>query len=150
PAMVGRVKRWLSEGRDVRIFTARVNGSIAVGKSGEAYSEVGVVESHIQQWCEKHLGRALPVTCAKDFGMIELWDDRCIQVIPNTGKTLAGEIEAERSALAGKTAAPPLATGRAIIDSDAAVLPNSGRETSPNVKNSESAAGAAGSREDWS
>ena len=25
--------------------------------------------------------------------MIELWDDRCIQVIPNTGRTIADEIE---------------------------------------------------------
>jgi len=35
PAMVDRVKRWLAEGRDVRIFTARVSGNIAVDKSGE-------------------------------------------------------------------------------------------------------------------
>ena len=36
--------------------------------------------------------------CFKDLGMIELWDDRCVQVIPNTGVALqfcmAGEATA--------------------------------------------------------
>jgi len=36
-------------------------------------------------WCEKHLGLALPVTCVKDMHMIELWDDRAVQVVTNTG-----------------------------------------------------------------
>jgi hypothetical protein len=121
PVMLERVKRWLSEGCDVRIFTARVSATIV---EGEIHHDVNVVERHIQLWCEKHLGRALPVTCAKDFDMIELWDDRCIQVIPNTGKTLADEFEAVRSALAGKAAAPPSA-GDHIADVDQRGSPNS-------------------------
>lgn len=40
----------------------------------------------IEEWCRKHIGEVLPVVCTKDFGMVELWDDRCVQVIPNTGK----------------------------------------------------------------
>src|SRR5271156_403401 len=106
PAMLERVKRWLSEGRDVRIFTARVDGgtaALSMGNSGgEDYRNVEVVEGHIRRWCLKHIGCELPVTCKKDFGMIELWDDRCIQVIPNTGRTIADELESQRAALAGK------------------------------------------------
>jgi hypothetical protein len=72
--MVERVKVWLSQGYEVRVFTARV-----------ANEADGVIAGVIQDWCEKHIGRRLEVTCQKDYGMIELWDDRCVQVIPNTG-----------------------------------------------------------------
>lgn len=33
-------------------------------------------ERAIRAWCKKHIGEELPVTCSKDPGMIELWDDR--------------------------------------------------------------------------
>jgi hypothetical protein len=39
----------------------------------------------IGDWCEEHIGVRLPITCTKDYGMVELWDDRAVQVIPNTG-----------------------------------------------------------------
>jgi len=39
----------------------------------------------ILDWLEKHGLPQLEVTNAKDMDMIELWDDRCVQVIPNTG-----------------------------------------------------------------
>lgn len=108
--MLDRVKRWLSEGKDVRIFTARVDGgtvALSMGdKNGEAHRDVENVRAHIEAWCVRHVGRVLPVTCQKDYGMIELWDDRCVQVIPNTGRTLADEFEAERSAIRGKVASP--------------------------------------------
>jgi hypothetical protein len=71
--MVNRVKNWLNQGHDVRIFTARV---------ADANPETFY---HIEQWCEKHLGVVLPITNAKDFEMIELWDDRCVSVAENTG-----------------------------------------------------------------
>lgn len=109
--MLERVRRWVwDEGKDVRIFTARVDGgevAIAAGDSnGEAHRNVDAVRGHIEAWCFNHIGKILPVTCKKDYGMIELWDDRAIQVIPNTGRTIADELESERSALAGKVAAP--------------------------------------------
>ena len=72
PSMVERVKQWLSEGREVRIFTARA--------ADGAYSH-----EYIEKWCEEHIGQKLPVTCMKDYGMIELWDDRAVAVVPNTG-----------------------------------------------------------------
>src|SRR5271169_615604 len=96
PAMLSRVRKWLSEGREVRIFTARVEqDEVAIGTNGQAGDDVGRVERSIRAWCKKHIGQELPVTCRKDFGMIELWDDRCIQVIPNTGRTIADELESE-------------------------------------------------------
>jgi hypothetical protein len=74
--MVNRVKEWLSEGKDVRIFTARV--STKNPTKDESFIA-------IQLWCEKHIGTKLPITAEKDYGMIELWDDRCVEVIQNKG-----------------------------------------------------------------
>ncbi len=81
PAMVDRVKRWLIEGRDVRIFTARLSG-------GSRPTDRGSVERAIRLWCAEHLDRVLPITNVKDFDMIELWDDRAVQVECNTGKVI--------------------------------------------------------------
>ena len=80
--MIARVKRWRHEGREVRIFTARVDGGVG---SIEA-ADVAAVRGHIEDWCLKHIGEVLPVTNVKDFGMIELWDDRAVQVRANTGE----------------------------------------------------------------
>lgn len=82
PAMLERVKRWLAEGRDVRIFTARA-------ASARSFEEHEVTISTIIAWCERHLGRALPITALKDIGMAELWDDRVVAVEPNTGRALS-------------------------------------------------------------
>jgi len=81
PLMVERVKGWLQEGKDVRIFTARV--------AGLTEASDGKIIVEISDWCEKHIGQRLPITCEKDFGMIELWDDRCKQVERNTGELIA-------------------------------------------------------------
>ncbi|HEV7522984.1 MAG TPA: hypothetical protein VGP89_17920 [Candidatus Angelobacter sp.] len=84
--MVERVKGWLAEGREVRIFTARVYCP-PPGEDGflERRSEVFRGISLITAWCMEHVGQALVVTCTKDYGMIELWDDRAIRVVANTG-----------------------------------------------------------------
>ena len=39
---------------------------------------------------------SLEITNAKDMDMIELWDDRCVQVIPNTGKPIGPNPEPYR------------------------------------------------------
>jgi len=80
PLMVQRVTRWLEEGKDVRIFTARVTGRSLQDNSDQMYK--------ILAWCLEHIGISLPITATKDMQMIELWDDRCVQVIPNTGISL--------------------------------------------------------------
>lgn len=83
PLMVERVKRWLADGIEVKIFTARV-AEAEMNADGTAH-DVSAVVSAIEEWCEKHIGQKLEVTNKKDFQMIELWDDRAIQVIANTG-----------------------------------------------------------------
>lgn len=84
PAMAQRVRAWLRNGIEVRIFTARV------GPRGRAKHSITEIEARIQDWTEQHFGVRLPVTNEKDFGMFELWDDRCVQVEINTGRRVDG------------------------------------------------------------
>ncbi len=77
--MVRSVRRWLAEGKEVRIFTARA--------SGRDPAEVLAVTQAIDAWCVEHIGQPLKITCCKDYQMVELWDDRCVQVEKNTGRT---------------------------------------------------------------
>lgn len=79
PAMLERVKRWLAEGRDVRIFTAR---------GSECDEERVHAHGLISDWCQEHIGMRLPITNVKDYHMVELWDDRCVHVEKNTGAVL--------------------------------------------------------------
>lgn len=81
--MVKRVKVWLSEGRDVRIFTARVSKNNQRNQNYDLEEQITTIET----WCVKHLGQKLPITCSKDFETVEIWDDRAIGVIKNTGLT---------------------------------------------------------------
>lgn len=81
PAMVERVKQWLAEGKEVRIFTARVCNR---------QRHLERVLAAIYAWCKEHIGCWLPVTNVKDFDMIELWDDRAHRVERNTGRLLSG------------------------------------------------------------
>ena len=88
--MLERVKLWLNERRDVRIFTARAYRMIYPVGSPEHTESIFVI-GVIHQWLMSHGLPRLPVTCFKDFGMIQLWDDRCVQVIPNTGLRADGK-----------------------------------------------------------
>lgn len=80
--VIEHVRRLLAEGVRVKIFTARVSpitdffGNVVVNKEER---------EKIEQYCVLHLGRKLEITCCKDYGMIELIDDRAIQVVPNRG-----------------------------------------------------------------
>lgn len=84
--MLDRVRGWVEDGREVRIFTARVAPS-SIAANGLSLEDV---LGPIKAWCFNHIGRHLEITHEKDFGMVELWDDRCVQVIPNTGKRADG------------------------------------------------------------
>jgi hypothetical protein len=81
PLMVARVKKWLTLSQEVRIFTARVADQ----------TTRSAVTVAIQNWCILHIGQILPITNKKDHHMIELWDDRCVQVEPNTGRRVDGK-----------------------------------------------------------
>lgn len=78
PLMVNRVKRWLREGKEVKIFTARLAAS----------SQPDRTVSIIQSWCRQHIGKALPVTNVKDQFCEAIWDDRAFRVTRNTGRQL--------------------------------------------------------------
>lgn len=83
PLMLNRVKAWVAEGREVRIVTARVAPG-SFNEDGSSHN-IAEVRSAIEDWCEKHVGVRLQVTNEKDNHMYQLWDDRAIQVEPNTG-----------------------------------------------------------------
>lgn len=125
PKMVNRVKKWLSEGVQVKIFTARLHahGTQLIGDHSSTINEINNLRyqynesvknkqpdstllervssleksmrvdiiTPIQDWCEEHIGVRLEVTDRKDFGMTELWDDRAVQIIPNTGERADGK-----------------------------------------------------------
>ncbi len=70
--MMERVRGWLSEGVEVRVFTARAS--------------VPEYIPYVVKWIEKQGLPPLKVTNIKDFGMIALWDDRCVEVVTNEGR----------------------------------------------------------------
>lgn len=69
--MLERVRGWLDQGVEVRVFTARAS--------------VPEYVPYVTEWLEKHGLPGLKVTNVKDFGMICLWDDRCVEVATNKG-----------------------------------------------------------------
>ena len=71
PAMVNRVKRWLNDGKNVKVFTARVHLPESI--------------PYIEKWLKDVGLGGLEITNVKDFQMIELWDDRAVRVSVNTG-----------------------------------------------------------------
>ena len=79
PKMLKRVKTWLENGYRVKILTARVNPK---------NKDYLLAKAAIEQWCIKHIGTMLEVTCEKDYDMVELWDDRAVRVMVNTGEIL--------------------------------------------------------------
>lgn len=88
PKMVARVKRWIAEGEDVRIFTARMDGYHPI----DGPVPVHLVRAVIEEWCLKHIGIILPVTNRKDYWCKAIYDDRAIRVGQDTGK-IEGEEE---------------------------------------------------------
>lgn len=84
PAMIERMKDWIARGIEVRIFTARVCQPDLPGN--QARASVEEIREAIEDWTEEHVGTRLRVTNEKDFGMIELWDDRAVRVVANTGE----------------------------------------------------------------
>lgn len=85
--MVLRVQYWIKQGITVKIVTARA------AKSSHVNEICRRIElKAIEDWCLLHIGTVLPITNEKDFQMLELWDDRAVQVIPNTGKRADGNL----------------------------------------------------------
>jgi hypothetical protein len=72
--MLNRLKRWIAEGKTVKIFTARASSPRQVVM--------------IKKWLASYGLPDLEVTNVKDLRMIELWDDRCVQVMTNLGEPI--------------------------------------------------------------
>lgn len=107
PKMVERVLVWIAEGKDVRIFTARMPlpqdemKDQVCYKTGEMFNGV-MMKKAIADHCENTFGHRLRSQCFKDLNTIEIWDDRAVGVVANTGETLADAAVAEANALKGK------------------------------------------------
>ncbi|MBS3648731.1 hypothetical protein KEU06_08825 [Pseudaminobacter sp. 19-2017] len=78
--MVDRIKRWLANGVEVRIFTAR-------------WCDVEnrqTLQTLMHAWLAKLDIPPLKITNEKDFDTIEIWDDIAVGVEPNTGQCRMG------------------------------------------------------------
>lgn len=96
--ILSRLKQDLEEGKEVRIFTARVyplNMCVNPGmdlthllalSDDAAYIQAIEAVLAIRKWCVLHIGKVIPITNVKDPKMVLLYDDRCLQVVPNTGE----------------------------------------------------------------
>lgn len=80
--MLNRLRTWLAEGKTVKIFTARASSLRQVQMVKEWLASYGLPE--------------LEVTNVKDLAMIELWDDRCVQVITNSGQPVGKDALPDR------------------------------------------------------
>lgn len=74
--MLDRVKQWIEDGKEVRIFTARADSSLQ--------------RVMIGRWLEDNGLPQLAITNTKDWEMQELWDDRAIRVKHNEGDPCSG------------------------------------------------------------
>lgn len=73
--MVLVAKQYHNQGKKVKIFTARVSDD----------ADRAEAEKYIESWCKKNLGFVPEITYKKDALMETCFDDRCMQVFPNTG-----------------------------------------------------------------
>jgi len=71
PIMLYRVRKWIERGYHVKIVTARASDPQAIPA--------------VEAWLKKHGLGGLEVTNEKDYDMVELWDDRAVRVMCNTG-----------------------------------------------------------------
>jgi len=69
-----RLQQWLDMGIEVRVFTARATAPELVPP--------------VQDWLEQHGLPRLAVTHRRDYDLMQVWDDRAIQVETNTGELL--------------------------------------------------------------
>lgn len=96
--MCDLIKKMHKEGKRVKIITARV--APATNNKGEEEEPSIVVNgkkkyasAFIQDWCAEHLGFVPEIVHEKDQLMVEMYDDRAKQVIPNKGILLEDKLE---------------------------------------------------------
>ena len=74
PIMLYRVKKWIEKGYRVKIVTARASDPQAIPA--------------VEAWLKKQGLEGLEITNEKDYDMVELWDDRAVRVLCNTGNPI--------------------------------------------------------------
>ena len=74
PAMLSLVKKMVNNGIRVKIFTARASDP----------EQLPI----IRRWLKENGLPELEITNVKDYSMLRLYDDRCIQVEHNTGRLI--------------------------------------------------------------
>ncbi len=101
PKMVARVKAWIAEGREVRIFTARVS---PLDKDGNPVDPVALAMLKIRLglWTLCYCGKFLTSTCSKDHNVNRIWDDRARQVVRDTGEVV-GDIDGRGDSWGGQS-----------------------------------------------
>jgi len=75
PVMLDYAKQLVADGHRVKIFTARAGDPEQIPR--------------IEKWLAKNGLPGLEITNVKDYHMVRLFDDRCVQVERNTGKVLS-------------------------------------------------------------
>jgi hypothetical protein len=75
--MIKFVKDLVSQGKKIKIFTARTTNKDTI--------------PYIHKWLKANDLPEFEVTNKKDFGMIMLYDDRCVQVVTNSGEIIKKE-----------------------------------------------------------
>lgn len=93
--MVDRIKKMHNEGKVVKILTARIAPhKLEDGTVGESYITIpdgegganrNYAHQFINDWCHFNLGFIPEIVYQKDHLMLELYDDRVKQVVPNEG-----------------------------------------------------------------
>lgn len=114
PAMIARVKAWLIEGRRVKILTARHDNPECVAA--------------LELWCLEHLGVVLEVTGVKDRHMFELWDDRAVQIVSNTGRRADELSDEQRLQVCRELTARWYRNGRTHLDQELAAYEREAKE----------------------
>lgn len=76
--MIEFVKDLVPQNKKIKIFTARATNKDAI--------------PYIKTWLKENDLPEFEITNKKDFGMITLYDDRCIQVITNSGNFIKHKI----------------------------------------------------------
>ena len=112
-AIVRLAKKFHAEGKRIKILTARVSPRLCgethadgckcghceeeasrppvmqeqylVELDGRGFSVKRTASSYIREWCDKYLGFVPEIVHQKDHLMLELYDDRVKQVVPNKG-----------------------------------------------------------------
>lgn len=77
PAMMERVRRWCDAGLTVRIFTARAGDPDQIPL--------------IKDWLDEQGLPDLEITNVKTPDLKEIWDDRAVQIVRNTGERADGK-----------------------------------------------------------